>query len=302
MSHSVRTVVLGVGIIFDCGSTQIYERVKGNYPIAPDDCYDSGISISLQHSLNPSHELMRPPEFQICETTLKGKSGTSSFTADRTTMTGKAYLCEVMLNDEYLLRHQILNSMIFYLLSYQLFTPIHCASFQIKDVTFLCIGRSGSGKSTLALAAMLRGHKVLAEDVCFIGGSSQLALHADCREIHVLPESLQFFPELSNMTLEPAHNGKLKYRVPMEDAEPLRINERIKVLFIEPDHAQPQSTICDCTDHDIYDELYFPKEEGFSLTSKARKKNVDWLRKQPAFIIRTGHNLENFFKMIQEIE
>ena len=302
MSHSVRTVVLGVGIIFDCGSTQIYERVKGNYPIAPDDCYDSGISISLQHSLNPSHELMRPPEFQICETTLKGKSGTSSFTADRTTMTGKAYLCEVMLNDEYLLRHQILNSMIFYLLSYQLFTPIHCASFQIKDVTFLCIGRSGSGKSTLALAAMLRGNKVLAEDVCFIGGSSQLALHADCREIHILPESLQFFPELSNMTLEPAHNGKLKYRVLMEDAEPLRINERIKVLFIEPDHSQFQSTICECTVSTYYDELYNPIEEGFNLDSQSRENDIDWLRQHPAFIARVGNDLDKFFEVIQQVK
>ena len=302
MSNSTLLSVLDVNISFICETKTLLEQILAIYPRARNVHIICDISIALFHSTEPVIELMRPPNFQITDTKLEGRSGASSFMADRRMMTGEAYLCAAILKDDYLLRHQILCSMSYYLLSYKHFTPIHCVCFQMAKTTFVCIGKSGSGKSTIAISAMLRGYDVLAEDICFIGGSPVPTLNADCREIHVLFDSLQFFPELSESTLEVTHNGKLKCRVPIPNTEPRHVHEKIKVIFIDPDHSQPQSTSYECTDHSYYSELYSPIEEGFNLTSLSRKKNVDWLRKHPTYRIRTGNNLDNFFKVVGQLD
>lgn len=46
---------------------------------------------------------------------------------------------------------------------------------QGQEGTILCIGDSGAGKSTTAIAMMMRGHKLLADDICPLDANGQVS-------------------------------------------------------------------------------------------------------------------------------
>ena len=260
---SISISVLGYKVTFHCETNSILATLTALYgSLMLSDGIESGIVLNLLAANQSKKKLDFPPKYIIEGNRLRGYSGSSELMVDRDSMSGHAYVCDLMIKNEYAFRHQIINAMTYFLLSSKYLTAIHCSGFIIKSTAFLCLGKSGAGKSTITMGAFHRGLPILTEDICFISCLPDYKLVSDCREIHLLPDSVKFFPELASISPSVTHNGKTKF-----------IDK--KKCFLD---------------------LYQPEETGFDLQSLSRLKSISWLESQPSFQAKVGSEIDSFYE------
>jgi hypothetical protein len=90
--------------------------------------------------------------------------------------------------------------------------PLHAAAVQIGDAAVALAGHSRRGKSTLAAALALRGHRLLADDICLIdaGASGRVVLHPTDGRVRLwrdAAEALGLMPEAGQQ----CRDGQEKY-------------------------------------------------------------------------------------------
>lgn len=305
MANSVIRLVLGIPIQFKCESEQICHLVCKVYPTCLFEKLDSGFQVSISHSQKDSIELSRPAIFEVDHHCFSGRSGYNYFTANRLTGQASAVLCQRMLNDEYMLRHQVLNALCFYLLSYRNYMPVHAACFQLNQHLVLCLGKSGLGKSTLAMAAMQRNLPVISEDLCFVSPNPEIGIKADCREFHLYPDSYHRFCKEMEHPPSMTHNGKQKYIIKniMNNnlATPEATNHSVLVLFLEQQHHQKYTQLEPVFGQTHFNRLHKPQEAGFDLISEARRPAIDWLQNKPCYQGSIGYCFDSFFERVVEL-
>jgi HPr Serine kinase C-terminal domain len=92
--------------------------------------------------------------------------------------------------------------------------PLHCACLERNGNGILIAGDSGVGKSTLTAALTQRGHALISDDwTYFSKGQSTLVAHGLCSPIKLLPDAVQFFEELRELTPAISLNGELAYEL-----------------------------------------------------------------------------------------
>ena len=287
--------VMGVRLNFECETRSLADLVLKSYPAAGPVYHVSDIVIRIGNSRGPSSPPRRPASFRLEADRLHGRSGGSYFVSDRSNMTASAELCSEMLLNEYLLRHQILNTMIYFLLSYFWYTPLHAACIQIRETACLFIGKSGCGKSTLAFNAVQRGAPLIAEDLCFLGSSGgRLIVHGDCREIHVGGPRGQAGKHTT-------HNGKQKTIIPVTESLQRYTAEDPVVFLIRPDHSRTDSCFLQESDHSWVKSLLNPDEPGFDLYSRNRSRHIDLLLKNTAISAYVGKDPDRFFEGLDSL-
>lgn len=88
---------------------------------------------------------------------------------------------------------------------------VHAAVLALDNKAILFAGPSGSGKTTLAIALLRAGFGFLGDDLVFLSTrSSCLSVLAFPDEIDITEATAQFFPELHDLTLTSAMNGRAK--------------------------------------------------------------------------------------------
>ena len=91
------------------------------------------------------------------------------------------------------------------------FVAIHAACVSKNGVSVLLQGPSGTGKSTLSYACLKRGFQILSEDVVQVKVTARkLNLWGMPRRVLLLPETADYFPELSNWQTRQLINGEWK--------------------------------------------------------------------------------------------
>jgi len=302
--------ILGHKVQINAASNPLMETVMRLYPAnngeelrAVDNQITGEVPIlSLYHLHSPSSAPDRPPRFALESGTLLGSSGQSRFIAERPKMQGRAWLCEQMLACPYLLRHQVINSLIYFLLSYQRLTPLHCCAFDINGHTLLCLGASGAGKSTLAMQAYRQGGDILAEDIAFVDlHQGKPTLRGDCREIHLLSDARRHFPWLNPAKIATSHNGKSKYLVPVSAERKIASSENFTIVFIEARHKKQQSNLRINNDKKRYEMLIKPAEPGFSLACQTRAKHLEVLKHQPSYVLEPGCRPDRAFETLASL-
>lgn len=307
MTVSLNRLVLGIPIQFDCESEQITSAIAQIYPVIGINDPQSAIHLTINHSRDNLKPFSIPAQIEVDDLNLVGRSGVNYFSADRKALTGVAFLCPKMLKDEYMLRHQILNALCYYLLTYQYYLPVHAACIKLKHFQVLCLGSSGVGKSTLAMAALRRRLPVISEDLCFIGATQELGIKADCRELHLYHDSYARFNSATNNKLVITHSGKQKHLVPNRFDSSLTIESsnsiaKVLVLFLTASHARKETCLNAISSDTHFDQLLRPKEEGFNLLSHARRSAVNWLQTQPCFEGSIGYCFDSFFARVNQIQ
>ncbi|TQV89502.1 hypothetical protein [Aliikangiella coralliicola] len=306
MNYSSVRTVLGVPIHFSCESRSIHSIISQIFPLEHKEVVSANYQISINHSLVDSKSLDFPALFELNEHKLVGQSGNNCFKADRLNNIGEAFVCQRMLNNEYVLRHQVLNTLCYFLLTHHHFLPVHAASFRLNQLLVLCIGSSGAGKSTLAMAAKHRNLVVLAEDICFVGVSKSVGLRADCREFHLFPDSYRLFNNDINAQAVMTHNGKLKHII-ANDSKQFSTGKangsasELIVVFINSDRSQKSAKFEPISTNSYFNDLLYPKEEGFELFSNARLPAVQWLKKSPCFSANIAGDFNQFFDSIEKV-
>jgi hypothetical protein len=92
--------------------------------------------------------------------------------------------------------------------------PLHCACLDRRGNGVLIAGESGAGKSTLTAALAQRGLALISDDWTYVcSDKSRLVAHGISAPIKLLPDTVQFFPELRELTPTVTLNGELAYEV-----------------------------------------------------------------------------------------
>ncbi len=91
--------------------------------------------------------------------------------------------------------------------------PIHaaCLTWSVEGV--LLAGVSGTGKSTLAVALARLGLRLVSDDWTYVRTDGELMAHGLSVPVKLLPDAIEFFPELRAAEVEVAMNGELAYEV-----------------------------------------------------------------------------------------
>ncbi|MFT4927105.1 MAG: hypothetical protein ACI8WB_003211 [Phenylobacterium sp.] len=297
----LRLQILGYAIEFVSEENSLLDIVGQLYPLADAESVATTISISLQCSPASPTTLANQVQFTLSSNNLQltGKNAASRCFADRQTMTGQIQLCREMLKSPYLMRHQWFNTLSYFLLSYQQITPLHCCAFRLNQHTFVCLGDSGAGKSNLAMAAVESGLPLLAEDLAFISGQQ---LHSDCREIHLLGDSVSRFSWLQQLPFGSSHNGKNKFIVPVSPATRIAKCQKLATVFIKPQYHRQQSVINKNNNELLFQALFEPTEAGFDLCCQPRRQHIRWLSQQPSYIAQVGSDSQQFFQQLRELQ
>ncbi len=96
--------------------------------------------------------------------------------------------------------------------------PLHSACAVRGGDGLLIAGASGAGKSTMAVALAKAGLDLLSDDWTYVArrGSSLIA-HGLALPVKLLPNSINFFPELSGRRTHRSMNGEIAYEVPAKE-------------------------------------------------------------------------------------
>jgi hypothetical protein len=96
--------------------------------------------------------------------------------------------------------------------------PLHCACLDRDGKGLLLAGVSGAGKSTLSLALTRFGFSLISDDWTYLSEEeNQLLAHGLSAPVKLLPDAVQFFPELKPRTPKVWFNGELAFEVVPEE-------------------------------------------------------------------------------------
>jgi hypothetical protein len=179
---------------------------------------------------------------------------------------------------------------------------IHAAGIKKNGVSLILQGKAGSGKSTLAYACLRHGYQLLAEDVVhvkFRNGENQL--WGSPWKFHLLPDAVQFFPELNSLTPQIQLNGESKLEIEIEDYYPgssITHAEPGLILLVTRNPDLP-ATIKRVPAEDAAREfeVIWPWEVGW--TAEHEKASLSLLQ-NGIFRLYTGKNIFESLSLIDE--
>ena len=102
-----------------------------------------------------------------------------------------------MAHMSYIIRYEMIEFAVYRLLAHILqAVGLHGAAITRGGKTRLLFGDSGAGKSTLVMACLLQGFQLVGEDALFVLPGHEPELRGVPTYVHLLEETLSFFPDL----------------------------------------------------------------------------------------------------------
>jgi hypothetical protein len=96
--------------------------------------------------------------------------------------------------------------------------PVHSACLDLNGKALLIAGASGAGKSTLSVALARCGFSLVSDDWTYISEEADgLIAHGINAPVKLLPDAIQYFPELSERRPRMWFNGELAFEVEHEE-------------------------------------------------------------------------------------
>jgi HPr Serine kinase C-terminal domain len=172
--------------------------------------------------------------------------------------------------------------------------PLHCACLDRSGNGLLLTGASGAGKSTLSAALAQRGFALVSDDWTYLARrQSNLTAHGLFAPIKLLPNSVQYFPELTKCVLKKTMNGEIAYEV-----DPARVlRSAVKtyshpkwILFLERS-AIPGCRFIPCRSEHVAQFFESNAErlpEELPLAKSARSEIITSLAGCQTWLLRTG--------------
>lgn len=107
--------------------------------------------------------------------------------------------------------------------------PMHCACLSIAGTGILIGGASGAGKSTLSVALAQHDFDFISDDWTYLSEThGSIIAHGLSLPAKLLPDAVDYFPELAGYQVQLALNQELAYELP-----PRSLGSRVQ-LFCKP--------------------------------------------------------------------
>ena len=137
-------------------------------------------------------------------------------------------------------RYNILEALIFSILSWLNRLPLHAAAVVRNGAVLLLTGPSGTGKSTLTYAAARSGLQVLTDDIVY-AQLDPMRVWGMPNFLHLPISARRHFPELADVAIRLLANGKEKLSLSLAEMgarAPLPVAERFGICVLErSDHG-----------------------------------------------------------------
>jgi hypothetical protein len=127
--------------------------------------------------------------------------------------------------------------------------PLHCACLDYEGDALLIAGVGGAGKSTLSAALLQCGFSLLSDDCAFVSATRQdLRVHGLGLPLKLLPDAIQFFPELRSYPLSRSANGETCYELPASKlgGTATKFVSRPRWIFFLEREDRPGSRLISC--------------------------------------------------------
>jgi HPr Serine kinase C-terminal domain len=173
--------------------------------------------------------------------------------------------------------------------------PLHCACLERNGRGLLIAGDSGVGKSTLTAALTQRGLALISDDwTYFSKEQSTLVAHGLFSPIKLLPDAVQFFQELRDLTPAISLNGELAYEVdPARFAGSTVNTSRPNWIFLLERTPNPGCHFVPCSSASI-GEFFEKNAERLPdelIDAKAQRTAIiRTLSDLPSWILHTGES------------
>jgi hypothetical protein len=174
--------------------------------------------------------------------------------------------------------------------------PLHCACLDREGNGLLVAGASGAGKSTLAAALARSGFAFVSDDWTYVSQEQfHLVAHGLAAPIKLLPETVQFFPELRGFEPQIALNRELAYQLDPRASLGFAVRHASQprwIFFLERT-ASRGCRILPCRSE--YIREFFEKSaerlpDELPHAKLARSSIIQKLCGCPAWLLRTGEN------------
>jgi hypothetical protein len=181
--------------------------------------------------------------------------------------------------------------------------PLHCACLDYAGDALLIAGVGGAGKSTLTAALLQNGFSLLSDDCAFISANPEsLLVHGLGLPFKLLPDAVQFFPEIRPYPLGRSSNGELCYELhpsALGGADTKFVSRPRWILFLQRDD-QPGSRLVSCDKqfvHDFFESAAELMPDEIPQAQAIRSQIIRRVGDLESYLLKTGdspHKLAEF--------
>jgi hypothetical protein len=174
--------------------------------------------------------------------------------------------------------------------------PIHSACLDLDGKALLIAGVSGAGKSTLSVALARRGFSLVSDDWTYISQEADgLMARGIDAPVKLLPDAIQYFPELSGRTPSMWFNGELAFEVEHEEfclhSTALRSRPHWLLFLERTSESGCDFAPCSANDAQAFFESGAERlPDQIPETSIARSSVIRSIANCPCWHLRTGES------------
>jgi len=181
--------------------------------------------------------------------------------------------------------------------------PLHCACLDYEGDALLIAGVGGAGKSTLSAALLQNGFSLLSDDCAFISSAgNRLLVHGLGLPLKLLPDAIQFFPELRPYPLARSANGETCYELHPSalGAAGTKFVSHPRWIFFLQREDQPGSRLVPCDKHFVREFFESAAElmpDEVLHAQAMRSKIIGQVSDLESYLLKTGdspHQLAEF--------
>jgi hypothetical protein len=199
-----------------------------------------------------------------------------------------AYVSPALVSDAAHFRHGLVEALTWTLLTRFDRQPLHAAALLREDRALLLYGASGAGKSTLVYAAARRGMQVMTDDVVYIQMDGGLRVWGAPGLVHLAPDVLHYFPELSQAPPAQHPNGKWKVAVDLRASNSAQPAVAAECGICIVGERRERAALVRLTPAEVLSRIDMRSESGFDVFADSIRPALHALARRGGWLLHPG--------------
>jgi hypothetical protein len=199
-----------------------------------------------------------------------------------------AYVSPALVSDTAHFRHGLIEALTWTLLTRFDRQPLHAAALMRGRSALLLYGASGAGKSTLVYAAARQGFQVMTDDVVYIQMNGGLRVWGAPGFLHLAPDVMHYFPELTASPPARHPNGKWKVGVDLRSLKSTEPSVAADCGICIIGKRRDSAAITRLTPADVVSSIDMRSESGFDFFAESIVPALHALAQRGGWLLNPG--------------